>query len=131
VSLRRSLATGSLGALALVGTGALLSVGGAQAAPRVVECQHPLTTGWEASNLRHVSAKVACRVVRHLGHWEQKPGNIRRLYKCVGPGKHTAVLKLHSFEGWRLSLSRAGRFRMARGRASFNVSGTDFPINCS
>jgi len=38
-------------------------------------------------------------------------------------------LRLHHFHGWRLSLTPD--FVMSRGRASFDVEGTDFPINCT
>jgi hypothetical protein len=96
-----------------------------------VECQRPMTTGEEAIDLKNVSAAVACPLVRDLGHWEYKADNITKLYRCDGPGRHTPVLKLARFEGWRLSVSKAGYFQMSHGESSFAVIGTDFPLNCS
>jgi hypothetical protein len=111
---------------------AVASIGasGAQASPKLTECQHPVITGEEAYH-HDVTAKTACRVVLDLGRWENKRGNIAKLYKCVGVGKHTPVLKLRSFEGWQLSLTKSGAFQMSRGHASFDVTGTDFPLNCT
>jgi hypothetical protein len=114
----------------------LIPAAATHAAPiKFVECQHPLVTGEEAYYLKNVSAAVACPVVLALGHWEYQPGHlvqhIRQLYSCGGPGKHTPILKLRSFEGWSLSLTPAGDFQMARGTSSFDVGGTDFPLNCT
>jgi hypothetical protein len=109
----------------------------AHAAPLrlAVECQHPLVTGEEAYHLKNVTAAVACPVVLALGHWENDPAHAalhyKELYSCGGPGKHTPILKLRSFEGWRLSLTAAGDFQMSRGTSSFDVGGTDFPLNCT
>jgi hypothetical protein len=36
------------------------------------------------------------------------------------------------FDGWRLSLSgRYQAFTMSQGPSSFEVTGTDFPLNCT
>ena len=124
---------GLLAAAAL--TGAVLS-SSALAKPatpastlKLIECQHPLITGEEVFNLKNVTAATACPVVLDLGHWEQIRGNIPKLYRCAGPGKHTPVLKLHTFEGWSLAITNAG-FQMSRGHSSFDVGGTDFPVSC-
>ena len=98
-------------------------------AQKLIECQHPLVTGEEVFNLKNITAASACPVVLDLGHWEGIRGNIPKLYKCAGPGKHTPVLKLHTFEGWNLAITNSG-FQMSRGRSSFDVGGTDFPVSC-
>jgi hypothetical protein len=99
------------------------------------ECQHPLTTGQEAINIRHVNPKTACKTVRALARFISNGTNSRRLYKCVGThGGHTAgrpVLEIHRFDGWRLKVVHTYGFQMSRGRGSFEVTGTDFPLNCS
>lgn len=57
------------------------------------------------------------------------------MYRCVGThGGHTAgrpVLKIHRFEGWKLKILHTYGFQMSRGRGSFEVTGTEFPLNCS
>lgn len=110
----------------------------ASGAPKLIECQHPVRTGEEAYNLRNVSAETACAVVLDLGHWEYRPGHVRQhiseLYTCVGRSKRspgTPALKMRTFEGWRLSLTPQGDFQMSRNASSFDVTGTDFPLNCT
>ena len=120
------------GALALASAALLASAGGAHALPKLIECQRPVRTGEEIYGLRHVSAATACPVVRDLGHWEYTPiSHVKVLYGCTGAGGHTPVLRLRHFEGWRLSITSGGDFRMSRGRRSFAVTGTDFPLNCT
>ncbi|MGA2469257.1 MAG: hypothetical protein ABSG64_01035 [Solirubrobacteraceae bacterium] len=101
----------------------------AQADTKYTECQHPVVTGVEVSNLRHVSTATACPVALSLYSWENKDANGTKLYKCTSspPG---VVLKLHKFDGWKLSITKSG-FEMSRGQSSFYVSGTDFPIACN
>lgn len=119
-------------ALAFAASGGLPAASAARAEARSqIECQRPMTTGEEVFDLKNVTSAVACPVVRDLGRWEYTAHNISKLYRCSGPGKHTPVLKLAQFEGWRLSLSKTGYFQMSRGRSSFTVIGTDFPLNCS
>jgi hypothetical protein len=101
------------------------------ASPVTHECQHPAVTGQEAVNVKGVSVTEACKVVRSLGTYLSKPANIRKLYKCTGPGSHTPVLLMDEFEGWKLKLARGYWFVMYRPGASFRVTGTDFPVNCS
>jgi hypothetical protein len=129
-SMKLSLLTG---ALATTAAAVALATGGAApaAVPKIYECQHPLTTGQEAYNLRHVSVKTACKLVRDLGRWENQDHHLTQLYKCVGAGQHTPRLKKHSLEGWKLSITKPGDFQMSRGRSSFDVGGTDFPVDCS
>jgi hypothetical protein len=113
---------------------ALLALGGPPASaakPVSHECQHPLVTGEEAVGVKGVSVAEACKVVRSLGTYLSKPANIRKLYKCTGPGSHTPVLLMDEFEGWKLKLARGYWFVMYRPGASFRVTGTDFPVNCS
>ena len=99
------------------------------------ECQHPLTTGQEAINIAHVNPKTACKTVRALARFISNGRGYKRLYRCVGThGGHTAgrpVLTIHRFEGWRLNIVHTYGFRMSRGRGSFEVTGTDFPLNCT
>lgn len=120
-------------AVALVlGAAASFATSPALALPKTTECQRPLSTGEEVYNLKNVSVGSACPVVRALGHWEYHPtSHITKLYTCVGPGKHTPKLRLHDFDGWTLSITRTGAFRLSRGSSSFDVIGTDFPLNCS
>jgi len=133
----RSFLTRSAGLAALASAAAFVPAPGALASPplKLTECQKPLVTGEEVYNLKAVSAAKACPVVLALGHWEYEPGHlvqhITELYGCRGPGKHDPVLKLRSFDGWRLSLTKAGDFQMSRAGSSFDVTGTDFPLNCS
>jgi hypothetical protein len=113
---------------------ALLAPAGPPAAaakPVSHECQHPLVTGEEAVGVKGVSVAEACKVVRSLGTYLSKPANIRKLYRCTGPGSHTPVLLMDEFEGWKLKLARGYWFVMYRPGASFRVTGTDFPVNCS
>ncbi|MGA2471045.1 MAG: hypothetical protein ABSG64_10180, partial [Solirubrobacteraceae bacterium] len=86
--------------------------------------------GVEVSHLRHVSAATACPVALSLYSWENKEGNIPKLYKCTG-SPPMALLKLHKFDGWKLSIAQSGYFEMSRGQSSFYVSGTDFPLACN
>jgi hypothetical protein len=101
-------------------------------AGKTYQCQHPMVTGEEAFNLKNVSPTSACRAVRALAKFI-KSGE-RRLYKCVGltmshPGR--PVLQIHRLAGWNLKIVRGYEFVMFRGKSSFSVSGTDFPLNCT
>jgi hypothetical protein len=98
------------------------------------ECQHPLTTGQEATNIRGVSPKTACKVVRELARFIDNGQAGDRLYKCVGltkthPGR--PVLVIHRFEGWKLRVISTYGLQIYRPGASFGVTGTDFPLNCT
>lgn len=130
----KTVTAAALAALAVLG---LLAFSGssAQAAAKPVshECQHPLVTGEEAVNVKGVSVAEACKVVRALGTYLREPANIRKLYECAGatrkmPGR--PVLLQHEFEGWKLKLV-GYNFVMYKAGASFRVTGTDFPVNCS
>ncbi len=131
--LRAALAAAGLAAVALL---VLLAISGAPASaakPKVYECQHPVVTGEEAVNPKGVSPKEACKVVRSLGKFLSKPANMRKLYECKGetkshPGR--PVLLMDEFEGWKLKLQNYA-FIMYKPGASFRVTGTDFPVNCS
>ena len=99
------------------------------------ECQHPVITGVEVYDLKSVKVSTACPVALALYKWEPKHDNAARLYGCHR--KHPDAgglpyLKLHSFDGWELSLTgRYKAFTMSKGAASFQVTGTDFPLSCS
>jgi hypothetical protein len=132
-SLKLSLATAALAALAFV---LLLAPGHSLAAskPVVHECQHPVITGQQAVNVKGISVKEACKVVRSLGKFLSKTANIEALYECKGatarkPGR--PVLLMDEFEGWKLKLVKNYNFVMYKPGASFRVTGQDFPVNCS
>jgi hypothetical protein len=98
------------------------------AGARTVECQHPLRTGMEAYKLKNVSSATACKLVIALSKWKTQ------WYVCKGAGSDSAgtpVIKVHHFEGWTLSVPKYSALLMSRGDSSFQVEGTDFPINCS
>jgi hypothetical protein len=124
---------GGASAFALAVLATTLAAGAApaaQAEPKLIECQQPARTGEEIYALHGVTRATACPVVRALARWEYHPAShITELYTCVGPGHHTPKLVRHRFDGWRLSI--ADGFVMSKGGASFKVTGTDFPLNCS
>jgi hypothetical protein len=129
----KTMTAAALAALALLGLLAFTGASAATAKPVSHECQHPLVTGEEAVNVKGVSVPVACKVVRALGTYLSKPANIRKLYECAGatpkmPGR--PVLLMHEFQGWKLKLV-GYNFVMYKAGASFRVTGTDFPVNCS
>jgi hypothetical protein len=133
--MRRSLALKSVaGVVAVVALAVGLTVGPAAAMPKLHECQHPTTTGEEAYHLRHIGAQSACKAVRKLAAWLQKDHNRSHLYRCKRPhpnGAGTPVLKRHAFDGYDLRISKRYGLVMSRGKSSFAVTGTDFPLNCS
>jgi hypothetical protein len=103
---------------------------GAASAQATIECQHPVMTGVEIFKLHNVASSTACPVALALFHWEtsgENGHNERALYGCHGIGH--PYLRLHSFHGWHLALTPD--FVMSRDGASFSVTGTDFPINCT
>lgn len=122
--------TSLLGALLTAAVVALSTSAPAPAA-KDIECQHPVVTGVEISYLRHVSRATACPVALALYRWENKGNNGAKLYKCAGKPPGKAMLKLHTFDGWALSIAKSGYFEMSRGQSSFSVSGTDFPLACN
>ncbi|HEV3320741.1 MAG TPA: hypothetical protein VG147_00950 [Solirubrobacteraceae bacterium] len=119
-----------LGALAAA-VGVSLTVSAPAPAAKYIECQHPVGTGVEISHLRHVSSATACPVALSLYRWENKDDHMPKLYKCAGNPPGTPVLKLHTFDGWGLSIAKSGYFEMSRGQSSFYVTGTDFPLACN
>lgn len=127
---RTAVAAAALAAAALLMLLAFTGAPASAAKPKVYECQHPLVTGQEAVNPKGVTPQEACKVVRSLGKFLEKVPNIRKLYTCTGPGGHTPVLKMTEFEGWKLKLQNYA-FIMYKPGASFRVTGTDFPVNCS
>jgi hypothetical protein len=101
------------------------------AAAKTIECQHPVVTGVEVSHLKHVKKHAACKAALALYAWENKDGHAAQLYSCSSGTPPTPVLKLQRFDGWNLSIASSGYFEMSRGRSSFYVSGTDFPLACN
>ena len=131
--LKTLLAAAGLAVAALLCLVALSASPAGAAKPKSYECQHPLVTGQEAVNPKGVSPKEACKVVLSLGKFLSSVPNIRKLYVCVGetrqhPGR--PKLLMHEFEGWKLKLVNYA-FIMYKPGASFRVTGTDFPVNCS
>jgi hypothetical protein len=131
----RLLAPSAAGSAVLLAAIAIF-LGGAQSASalKTYQCQHPLTTGQEAFHLKRVSPATACKAVRALARFVENGSHSQRLYKCVGltmshPGR--PVLKIHRLAGWNLRIDHQYEFVMFRGRSSFSVSGTDFPLNCT
>jgi hypothetical protein len=125
-------ASSARGGLVIAATAvAFLASGRPAQALKLTECQHPVLTGVEVYRLHNVNVATACRVALSLFRWEAKPGNHVRLYRCTSlPGR--PILKLHSFGGWALHIARSGDFVMSRPQQrSFDVGGTDFPLNCS
>lgn len=94
---------------------------------RTIECQHPVMTGVEVFNLHHVTPSRACPVALALFRWDDTESHETKLYGCHG--MLHPYLRTHTFDGWRLSL--VPELEMSRGNASFDVIGTDFPINCT
>jgi len=92
-----------------------------------IECQHPVLTGVEIYRLHHITSRRACPVALALFRWDDTEGHEPSLYGCHG--MLHPYLRLHSFHGWHLALTPD--FVMSRRGASFAVTGTDFPINCT
>ncbi len=135
---RRRIALSGLTSLVALLALAVIAATGQATAPKLIECQRPVKTGEEIYALVHVTAKVACPVVRDLARWEYAPGHveqhIKELYRCAGASKSSPghpVLVRTVFEGWSLSIVPSGAFRMSLGGRSFDVTGTDFPLNCT
>ncbi len=136
--MRRRLHMTRMLATALACASALPGVASAAtAATKTHECQRPVITGVEVYGLHRVSAARACPVALALYAWENdSPAHVRALYGCHHPARNAAgypFLRLRRFHGWRLSIAGRpyGDFTMSRGRSSFHVGGTDFPLNCS
>jgi hypothetical protein len=115
---------------------ALAIPAGAAASSKVYECQKPVRTGVEVSAMHNVTPAVACPPALALYAWESRSAaHIRALYGCRRPEPEapgTPYLRMHSFHGWKLSQTgRYGIFTMSRGKSSFHVGGTDFPLNCT
>jgi hypothetical protein len=103
--------------------------------PQLHECQKPVRTGVEVYGLRSVSTSRSCSLALALFKWEYVDDHAAVLYGCHRVNSETAgypYLKLHSFHRWKLSLAgKEQLFTMSRGRSSFHVTGTDFPLNCT
>jgi hypothetical protein len=93
------------------------------------QCQQPVTTGVEVFDLRNLSAGRACRVALALYRWEEQGKENREhlLFGCHGTADLYPYLRIHSFEGWHLSVRRP---LLSHGYMSFDVIGTDFPFSC-
>jgi hypothetical protein len=111
-----------------------LSAGSAMAQPAMHQCQHPVTTGEEAYNLHGIDAATACGVVRDLSHWLTNASNQWHLYRCQmadNGWNGRPILKIHRYDGYRLSIVKTYYLEMSRGRSSFAVTGDGFPLNCN
>jgi hypothetical protein len=114
---------------------AVLLPAGAWATAKVYQCQKPVRTGVEVGRLHNITPVRACPVALALFAWETRSAaHAEALYGCRRRnGVGYPYLRLHRFRGWRLSLvgKPYGIFTMSRGKSSFSVGGTDFPLNCS
>jgi hypothetical protein len=115
---------------------ALAFCGAAGAASRFHECQKPVRTGVEVYALHGVSSARACQLALALFAWENTDDHATALYGCHRPHPDAAgypYLRMHRFHGWKLSLRGRpyGAFTMSGGARSFEVTGTDFPLNCT
>jgi hypothetical protein len=126
-------------ALAVVALSTAAAAAGPAAAPAANpyhECQKPVVTGVEIWGLHDVGTARACRVALSFYRWENASATrTNELYGCRRPTPSeggTPYLKLRSWRGWTLSIvGRYEQFTMSRGRSSFHLGGTDFPLNCS
>lgn len=124
------------GALATTFGLLLFAPAGALAAPHYHECQKPVRTGVEVYKLHNITAAGACPVALALFAWEySSTARTEALYGCARPKPEAPgypYLRLHRFRGYEISLTgRFKEFTMSRGRSSFELSGTDFPLNCT
>jgi hypothetical protein len=127
---RIALLTAGLAAALILALGS----GTATAFPKLHECQHPMTTGEEAYDLHNISVRTACTAVRRLATFLNTPGNASKLYGCHRKHPNEGgfpFLRMHTFDGYRLKLTKDYEFEMYTGDKSFRVTGTDFPLNCT
>ena len=120
----------------LLAAACLLLAAPASGAEKLHECQHPVVTGQEAYRLHNVSVKRACAFVRKLGRFvgADNGRGYARLYHCVYPKPDQGgypVLNIHHLFNWKLRIRGTYEFVVYRGAASFSVTGTDFPLNCT
>jgi len=109
---------------------------GALAQPHFHQCEHPVRTGVGVYDLHDITPRSACPPALALFAWESSsPARAHALYGCIRPKPEAAgrpFLRLHRFDGYALSLKGPDReFTMTKGRHSFRVGGTDFPLNCT
>jgi len=127
---RAGLLTAAAGLAAL----ALALPASSLAEPKLYECQHPTVTGQEAYHLVNISPASACVVVRKLAVFVHNGSQGYKLYRCAGrtktnPGRPALVIT--RFDGWNLHIESRDGLVMSRGKRSFAVTGTDFPLNCT
>jgi hypothetical protein len=106
----------------------------ASAMPKLYECQHPTVTGQEAYHLADITPAKACVVVRELAVFVDNGAKGYRLYRCAGRNSSNPghpVLVIASLDGWSLHVASRDGLVMSRGKSSFAVTGTDFPLNCT
>ena len=129
--MRRGLLAAAAAATAAL---ALAFAAPAGAMPKLYECQHPTVTGQEAYHLVNITAARACVVVRELAVFVDNGAKGYKLYGCAGrsstnPGH--PVLVISHLDGWNLHIASRDGLVMSRGKSSFAVTGTDFPLNCT
>jgi hypothetical protein len=113
---------------------ALTFAASAVAMPKLYECQHPTVTGQDAYQLVNITPASACVVVRKLAVFVDGGAKGYKLYRCAGrtatnPGYPALVIS--RFDGWSLRVESRDGLVMSRGKSSFAVTGTDFPLNCT
>jgi hypothetical protein len=123
---------------ALAATGAMAAAltfaPAASAMPKLYECQHPTVTGQEAYHLVDITPAKACVVVRQLAVFVDNGAKGYKLYRCAGRNSSNPghpVLVITSLGGWSLRIESRDGLVMSRGKSSFAVTGTDFPLNCT
>jgi len=106
----------------------------ASAMPKLYECQHPTVTGQEAYHLVDITPAKACVVVRKLAVFVDNGAKGYKLYGCAGRNSSNPghpVLVISQFDGWSLHIYKRYGLMMSRGKSSFALTGTDFPLNCT
>jgi hypothetical protein len=86
--------------------------------------------GIEVLDLHNVSGRAACRVALSFYRWWSRDDHSAHFVTCHGTSPDHAVLNVHSFDGWKLSISAAGWFVMTHATQSFRQDGQDYPIVC-
>lgn len=107
------------------------SARGAPSRSVTFKCQSRMELpGIEVLDLQHIGGRAACRVALSFYRWWSRDDHSARFITCHGNSPARAVLNVHSFDGWRLSISASGWFVMARATQSFRQDGQDYPIVC-
>ncbi|HEX4010953.1 MAG TPA: hypothetical protein VHX62_13130 [Solirubrobacteraceae bacterium] len=116
--------------VSIVAVIASLAPGAVASVPRAAEVHYCNSSrSMFVVDLHNMNGGAACVVARKLFAWLEKPHH--RISRCTAVnGK--PVLVAHSWEGYRLSISRIETLVLTRKDKSFSVAGfSDAPIGCS